>query len=514
MNLSDKMISFIETLKLVSGSYVRQPFILRDWQKDMIREVYPDNREVSTALFSVARKAGKSELIGAIALCHLWLPDLTQENQQILIAASDRDQASLCFNVIKNMILSDDELVQDFNIVESKKIIHHFNGGYVKAMSSSDASFHGTNPSLLLIDEIGNIPAPRARSTYDILTSGFGAQKHPMCWLISTRSPSPTHVFSELIRYGEKVNTGEIKDPSFKAFIYSAPDDCDLMDESAWLAANPALGDFLDKEYIRKLAEKACKIPSAENAFRALNLNQMVDAHTPFVSRTTWAKNGGEIDYEKLKGRECWGGLDLSSTTDLTAFHLVFPDEASGIFQTLSFFWKPEDLLKEHSLKDQVPYDLWAKQGKLLTTPGKTISFDFVAAEIAEISQDFKIQSIRYDRWKIDDFNRSLTRIGLDIEMAPLGMGFKDQAPCVNLLEEVLLSEKLNHGDHPVLTMCASNCVTESDPSGNRKWSKSKAIGRIDGIISLSAALRGWQITRDEVLGSIYADDDFYNDLD
>jgi phage terminase large subunit-like protein len=509
VKLSDKIIQFIETLKLTSGSFVRQPVVLRPWQKKIIREVY-DYPEVRTALLSVGRKNGKSELVGFLMLAHLWLPGLKQENQQIVLVANDREQAGLVYKVVKNLILMDDELPFEFNIIDSrKKIIHLPSGGELHAASGDSVSGHGLNPSCIALDEIGNMRGPKARDLYDVMTSAFGAQKKGLTWLFSTRSPEENHIFSELIRYGNKVNSGEIEDPSFKSFVHAAPHDCDLMDKKAWKAANPALNDFLSLDYIQKQAEKACKIPSFENSFRQLHLNQMVDAATPFITRKVWMNNASPIR-EDLKGRRCYAGLDLSSKVDLTSFVLVFPDENDPPkFDVFPFFWKPDENLNEAEIKDKVPYKLWKKQGHLLTTPGKTIGYDYVVKQIIQLAEEYEIEKIYYDRWRIEDFNRELEKLGVELPLEPCGQGFKDQSFCVDILESMLIDSRLRHGGHPVLTWNIANAVVDIDPAGLRKMTKRKSYGRIDGAISLGQALRIWEIEDKKEEESIYDNDEF-----
>lgn len=257
------------------------------------------------------------------------------------------------------------------------------------------------------------------------------------------------------------------------------------MDETAWQAANPALGKFRSVSDMRKQAEKAARMPSFENTFRNLNLNQRVSTFAPFVSGNVWKENGGLPD--DMDGFDLCGGLDLSARTDLTAFVLV--GERDGVVHVWPYFWTPEGGLKDRCDHDRQPYDVWVKQGWLRTTPGNTVSYDYVCRDIADIIGHNTLRRVSFDRWRIDVFKKDCEREGIELPLEPFGQGFKDMGPAVDKLEELLLNGSLRHGMHPVLTMCAANAVVAKDPAGNRKLDKQKATGRIDGMVALAMAL-------------------------
>jgi phage terminase large subunit-like protein len=295
-------------------------------------------------------------------------------------------------------------------------------------------------------------------------------------------------VLSELVDYGKKVNSGELSDASFHLTLYAADADDDPWSEATWLKANPALGDFRSLEDVQRQAAQAERMPAREQSFRNLILNQRVDAHVRFLAKREWDNNGGAVDMAALAGRECYGGLDLSQSRDLTAFVLVFPDGAGG-FDVLPRFFLPENGIREKADLDRVPYDLWAKQGFLTLIPGATVDPSYVADAIAEACLEYDVKRIAYDLWRIEDLKRELGRMGADTPLEPFGQGFRDMAPALDKMERLVVEAKLRHAANPILTFCASNAVVEMDPAGNRKLAKNKSSGRIDGMVALAMAL-------------------------
>ncbi|MCW2273320.1 phage terminase large subunit-like protein [Rhodoblastus acidophilus] len=316
----------------------------------------------------------------------------------------------------------------------------------------------------------------------------MGARESPLLMVISTQAPSDTAPLSELIDYGLKVEAGAVDDPSFKLFFYAATPSDDPWSEESWQKANPALGDFLSLDEVRRQAEQARRMPAKEPAFRNLILNQRVSAEKHFLTASEWMANKGELDLESLRGRQCFGGLDLSSVRDLTAMVLVFPDD-QGSFDVLPLMWLPADGLREREDEDKVPYLSWKLSGYLLTTPGRTIDPAFIAAKVAELASVYDLRMIGFDRWRIDDFKRALSETGSDVELEAIGQGFKDMAPAVDTLERLVVERRLRHGGHPLLTWCACNAVVTADPAGNRKLDKARSRGRIDGLVALAMAL-------------------------
>ncbi len=462
---------------------------MRDWQKEIIREIYAENddgaRPVRTAVLSLGRKNGKTAIAAALALCHLSGPEAEQRGE-VYSAANDRFQAAKIFNEMVAMIEGNHFLFERINVTRFTKQLEDMRNGSIYAALSADAKTKlGLSPSFVIYDELGQA---ESRDLYDALDTAMGAREAPLLMVISTQAATDTAPLSGLVDYGLKVQAGAIEDPSFKLFFYTAPPEADPWCEESWRAANPALGDFLSLEEVRRQAEQARRMPAKEPAFRNLILNQRVSGERHFLTASEWMANAGTVDPAALKGRTCYAGLDLSSVRDLTALVLVFPGD-DGVFDVLPFLWLPGDGLRAREDEDKVPYWAWKSSGHLLTTPGKTIDPAFIAAKVAELGAEYDLRMIGFDRWRIDDFKRALAETGADVPLEPHGQGYRDMAPAVDLLERLIIERRIRHGGHPLLTWNATNAVATADPAGNRKLDKSRSRGRIDGLVAMTMAL-------------------------
>jgi len=480
-----RVIRFIEGLKITAGIHAGRRFKLRPWQKEIIRGIYRTNkagkRIVRQALFTVPRKNGKTQLAAGLALAHLCGPE-AEARGQVFSAAADRAQAALLFSEMKAMILADPELSERIIIREFHKTLEDQETGSMYAALSSDANTkHGLSASFVVYDELAQAPN---RTLYDVLATSTAARAEPLFVVISTQSPDPNHVMSELVDYGQRVLAGEVDDPAFHATIYAAPEDADPWDEAVWHACNPALGDFRSLDEMRTFAAMARRIGAKEAAFRALYLNQRVDADERYISTVDWLACRGEIDLEALRGRPCYAGLDLSSTTDLTALVLLFPENGGAV---LPFFWLPGENLQDREDKDKAPYLLWRRQGHLETHPGRAVDKHAVALRLAELSAMYDLRAIAYDRWRMADLQKILSDEGIELPLEGHGQGFKDMAPALEAFESRLLSKALRH-NNPLLTLCAANAVVDKDAAGNRKLNKARSFTRIDGLVALVMA--------------------------
>jgi len=488
---ADRVIAFCEDLPITSGKLAGTKMVLREWQRRFVRVVYAEDAEggrpIRTAVLSMGRKNGKTQLAAALALCHLVGPE-AEPRGEVYSCALTRDQAAKLFAEMVAILNGHEELADRCNVVRFTKVIEVLTGdgaGSIYAALSSDApSKMGLSPSFVVYDELGSAPN---RDLYDAMDTATGARENPLLMAISTQAAADHHVFSELIDYGLKVQSGEVHDPSFHLTLYAAPADMDPFIRDAWDLANPAIGDFRSLDDVARQAGQARLVPSKETAFRNLILNQRVSTVARFIHKAEWDACAGSA-VPTLTGRECYGGLDLSGSRDLTAFVLVFPEPDGGYLVKCRFFM-PDANIGERSNEDRVPYDLWAKQGLITLIPGATIDPGFVADAIAQAASSYDLKSVAYDRWRIEDLKRELSLMGALIPLVPHGQGFRDMAPAVDKLERMVADRKLSHGAHPVLSMCAANAVITRDPSGNRKLDKAKAAGRIDGLVALAMAL-------------------------
>lgn len=498
---ADRVIAFIECLTVPSGEGAGGPFLLRPWQKRFIRDIYEPigldiRRVVRRAILSIARKNGKTALIAALVLTHLVGPEAIQ-NGEIYSAANDREQAAQVFKVAAQIVRADAELGALCKITDSTKTIACYgNGSFYRAISAEAGTKHGLNPSFAIFDELAQA---RNRELYDVIDTSFGARAEPLFVVISTQSNDPEHVLSKLIDDG----LGS-EDPTIVCHLYAAPEDTPedrIFDISVQRMANPALGDFRSMEDLQAIARKVQRMPAEEPKYRNLYLNQRVAPVASLIARAEWMACKGEFDFED--GEDVYLALDLSNVHDLTSLVMISARDESRV---KAFFWKPETFLADHSKRDfgaaprgMGKYEVWAQEGHLLTTPGRTVDKEVVALKIAQLSAVFRVLGLAYDRWRIDDLLKAFERAefeahkdgepGDGLRLVPWGQGFKDMAPAIDALEAGVAERTIVHPNNPVLNWNMGNAVAVTDPAGNRKIDKSKVRFRIDGAVALAMAV-------------------------
>jgi phage terminase large subunit-like protein len=479
MTRAGRVIAFIEKYIFVpDGEHVGKPFVLEDFQKQFIRDVYDNPHGTRRAILSMARKGGKTALIGALALVHIAGPEAKQ-NSQIASGAMSRDQSALVFNLAAKMVQLSPKLSSIIRIIPSgKRLIGLPMNVEFRALAADAKTAHGLSPVLLIGDEWGQIRGPQS-DFIDSLLTAQGAHKDPLQLIISTQAANDADWLSVQID-----DAKASKDPRIVARVYEAPKGCDLLDESAWYAANPALGLFRSLDDLREQLTQAQRMPSMENSARNLLLNQRISTVSPFISPNVWQSCAGAV--LPFGDAPVYGGIDLSAKTDLSA--LVLIGKVAGQWHVVTHAWTPEQGMSDRSKRDRCGYDVWHRQGYLHSTPGATVDYEFVAADMAAITAGLNIQSIAFDRWRIDLLKKELDKIGCDLPLIPMGQGFKDQSVCLDMLEAELLNGRINHGGHPVLQMAAANAIVVRDPANGRKLDKGRATGRIDPLAAMANA--------------------------
>ena len=481
---SQRVIEFCQDLTVTSGPDAGKKLRLRDWQCEFIEAVYALDasgaRPVRTAVLSMGRKNGKTQLAAALALCHLCGPE-AESRGEIYSCANDRFQAGKIFNEMAALIGGHAYLRDRCNIVHFRKDILDIDTGSIYSALTAEAKTKmGLSPSFVCYDELGQAGD---RSLYDAMDSAMGARANPLMLVISTQAADDNAPMSQLIDYGVKLNAGDIEDPVFHLTLYRAPEDADPWSMEAWKAANPALGDFRSLIDLERQSLQAQRMPAQESAFRNLILNQRVAAHTKFIERSEWnACNGAP---EIPQGARVYAGLDLGATRDMSALVIVHQDY-NNIFHVKPFFWLPGDVY-ERTEKDHAPYDVWVRDG-LVIPSGPTTDPAAIAHKIAEINGQNRIMTLAFDRWRIADLQRELDTIGCGVQLVPHGQGYKDMSPAIDVLERLVVQRRMRHGGNPVLQMCAGNATITRDPAGSRKLDKSKSTGRIDGLVALAMA--------------------------
>jgi phage terminase large subunit-like protein len=476
----ERVCEFIESYCVTpEGQHIGKPMKLEPFQKRFILEIYDNPYKTHTAYLSIARKNGKTGLIAAILLAHLAGPEAVQ-NSQIISGARSKDQAAVVFELARKMVDMSPALSQVVRVQPSGKRLIGLNRNVLyRALAAEGKTAHGLSPILAILDEVGQVAGPTDEFV-SAITTAQGAYENPLLIAISTQAPTDADLFSIWIDSQKNA-----PDPRVVSHIYEAPADCQMDDRQAWAAANPAMGKFRSINDIEKQCRQALEMPANEPEFRNLILNQRVEASSPFVAPSVWKANGGQA--EPIESQKVWGGLDLSSVNDLTA--LVLVTEQGDVH---SEFWLPSSGLTEKSRKDHVPYDLWAKQGFLNTTPGAAIEYEFVAEFMRGLFDRCDVQAIAFDRALFVHLKPWLVKANFsDSELEkfiPYGQGTLSMTPALRELEVKLLGKRLKHSNHPILEMCARNAVVVGD-SGARKFDKKKQHGRIDGMVALAMAV-------------------------
>jgi phage terminase large subunit-like protein len=487
---ADTAVSFINCLKHTKGEWYGQSFELIDWQEQIIRDVFgvmkpKGYRQFNTAYIEIAKKQGKSELAAAIALL-LTCGDY-EHGGEIYGCASDRQQASIVFDVAVEMVEQCPALKARIKpVLSQKRLVYKPLGSFYQVLSAEAYTKHGLNVHGVVFDELHAQPN---RQLFDVMTHGSGdARKQPLYFLITTAGNDQHSICYEVHQKAKDILEGRKVDPTFYPVIYGANEDEDWTDPKVWAKANPSMGITVDIEKIQIACESARQNPAEENLFRQLRLNQWVKQSIRWMPMERWGKCSFAVDPERLKGRQCYGGLDLSSTTDITAFVLVFPPEyEDDMYIVLPYFWIPEDNIDLRVRRDHVPYDVWEKQGFLQTTEGNVVHYGYIENFIEELGLKYNIREIAFDRWGAVQMTQNLENLGFTV--VPFGQGFKDMSPPTKELMKLTLETKLAHGGHPVLRWMMDNIFIRTDPAGNIKPDKEKSTEKIDGTVATIMAL-------------------------
>ena len=476
-----------------TGDYAGVPFKLRPWQKRIIQQLFKTKsdglRQYRTCLLMLPRKNGKTELAAAMAIYGLLFDGVT--GGEVYLAAADRDQASKVYQAMVAMIRAEQNNsgFPEVEIVESqKRIVHPASGSFCKAISAEAYSKHGFNASLVIYDELHAAPT---RELWDVLATSQGARLQPLLIAISTAGYDRHSILWELYTHAKRVIEDPTIDPTFLPIIYEAPADAAWQDEKTWKVANPALGDFRSLEDMRIMAKRAAEIPAQENSFRRLYLNQWTEQVTRWISLEAWeACQSVELTALSpacFKGRPCYVGLDLSSTTDLTAMVGVYPNP-DGTFDVRAAAFMPDAKVKERSTRDRVPYAEWARRGHLVMTPGNVVDYDRVRAELRAWDAEGDVKEIAYDPWHATDVVERL-KAQDGFTCVPIRQGFASLSAPTKSLEKAILGRTLRHDGHPVLRWCIGNVAVETDAAGNLKPSKARSPERIDLVAALVNAI-------------------------
>lgn len=487
---ADFAVMFIESLCHTKGTWAGKKFELIDWQERIIRDLFgvlkPNGyRQFNTAYVEIPKKQGKSELAAAVALL-LCCGD-GEERAEVYGCAADRQQATIVFDVAADMVRMCPALNKRVKILASqKRIIYEPTNSFYQVLSAEAYSKHGFNIHGVVFDELHTQPN---RKLFDVMTKGSGdARMQPLYFLITTAGTDTNSICYETHQKAKDILDGRKIDPTFYPVIYGADESDDWTDPAVWRKANPSLDITVGIDKVEAACNSAKQNPGEENSFRQLRLNQWVKQAVRWMPMEKWDACAFPIDEDELEGRVCYGGLDLSSTTDITAFVLVFPPlDEEDKYIVLPYFWVPEDTLDLRVRRDHVPYEVWEKQGRLETTEGNVIHYGYIEKFIQRLGEKFNIREIAFDRWGAVQMVQNLEVIGFTV--VPFGQGFKDMSPPTKELMKLVLEKRIAHGGHPVLRWMMDNIYIRTDPAGNIKADKEKSTEKIDGAVATIMAL-------------------------
>jgi len=482
-------VDFFEChLRHYKGAAAGRPFLLELWEESIIRQLFgrlrPDgSRRYRTCYIEVPRKNGKSTIAAGIAL-YLFVAD-GEAGPEVYSAAGDRGQARIVFKAALAMTMRSRYVAE--RVVAFKHSLETLDStGEYRALSSDADLQHGLDVHGAVVDELHVHPT---RDLGDVLTTGTGARRQPLVVAITTAGHDQHTICWEMHEYARRVIAGEIRDDSFFGAIYAADPDDDWTSEETWRKANPNLGVSVSLDYLRQECAKAQTSPAYENTFRRLHLNQWTSQDVRWLPMDRWNECGACIDEKQLEGEVCFAGLDLSSTTDITAFVMVFPS-ADGLFRVVPRLWIPSADLAQRAKRDGVPYAQWASAGYIRLMDGEVIDLSQVRSQIVDDCGRFQVREIAYDRWGASSLSQELDALG--IQVIPFGQGFASMSSPTKDLLTLVLGRRIVHGGHPVMRWMADATEVRQDPAGNIKPVKPdrrKSAKRIDGIVAMIMAL-------------------------
>lgn len=468
----------------VKGDLAGRPLVLDEWQRQWVREVFgpqtrDGRRKVRTALLGVPRKAGKSTLSAALALYGLFADG--EQGAEVYAVAGDRDQARNVFDAARQMVQANPTMSQHAKVCRNWIEVPASNSLF-RVLSADGRRQHGLNPHLVVFDELHVQPTPEL---WEAMTSGMGARSQPLTIAITTAGHDRQSICFELFDYGRRVESGQVDDPAWHFQWFGADESDDWTDRAVWAHAHPGLGRSVREEFLENEFRQAVAQPSRQNTFRRLYLNQWTSADVRWIDLGLWDENAGlTVDEAELVGRECFGGLDLASTSDFAALVWLFPD--GDRYDLLCRFWLPRAAVERRSrMRPQL--EAWERDGWLTVTDGDVIDYDAIHHQIDVDAQRFSVREIAHDPWNATQLVQQLADGGLTVW--PIRQSITGLTAPSKELERLLGERLLRHGGNPVLRWMADNVVATSDSSGNIKPDRKKSTEKIDGIVALVDAL-------------------------
>ncbi len=483
---AQRAISFIEKLKHTKGEWAGQRFKLEPWQQFTLWNIFgwknaDGTRRFRYAYIEIARKNGKTALSAGIGLYMLFADG--EARPEVYSAATVKDQAKICFSDAVEIVKATD--LKNYLTPYRNSIVYELKGGMMKPLSSDYGTHDGLNPSCGIIDEFH---AHKDSGMFDVIKSAFGARRQPLMFIITTAGFNKAGACYAYRENVIKILRGVNIDDTLFGIIYTLDSNEEWDNPKMWIKSNPNMGVSLSADYLADQVTDAKNRPEAVRNVMTKNVNLWVDAEKTWILDDKWMRCTGTTALEDLRGCECWGGLDLSNISDITAFVLIFHEHEK--FQLVPMFWIPEEKMQEKIRKENINYDLWVRAGFVKVTAGNVLDYDFVKADILQTIEQYDFKSTAYDRW-----NSSQTIIDLQnegMECNPFGQGYGSMSAPSKEFEKLVLSERIEHFGNPVLRWMLSSTVIKTDPAGNIKPDKEKSVQKIDGIVASIMALGEW----------------------
>lgn len=495
-------IAFFELLKHSKGEWAGQTIELEPWQQFVVWSLFgwkraDGTRRFRTCYLEVARKNGKSTLAAGLGL-FLMTAD-GEPGAEVYSAATKRDQARITHAEATRMVKASPHLRRRLTVYRDNIHIKDTASKFEPLGRDTDST-DGLNVHAAIVDEVH---AHKTRDLWDLIETATGARRQPLLIAITTAGYNRQSLCWQQHEYTNKVLDGVIEDDSWFGIIFGIDEGDDWQDEAVWGKANPNLGVSKKLDDMRRLAKRAKDMPSAINSFLRLHLDVWTQSETKWIPRDHWDACGAAVDAAGLRGRSTYGGLDLSSTTDITALLWVFPPQSEDdLYKVLCRFWIPQEAMVERSRRDRVPYDAWVRAGYITVTPGNVIDYEYILNQIDEDMAVYDIPELAFDRWGASRIQTQLAELGDEDFLVQFGQGFASMSGPMKELEKLIRGHKLAHGNNPVLNWMADNLVVRTDPAGNIKPDKARSLEKIDGMVALVMALD--RATRHVEAGSAY----------
>lgn len=477
-------LDFFKFLRHHKGEWAGREFELSPWQEFIIASIFGWKRRENgyrrfrTSYIEVPRKAGKSHLAAGVALYMLFADG--EPGAEIYSAATKKEQAAIVFDAAKHMVEASPPLRKKIGVAKNSLFVLRSNSKFLPLGADAN-TLDGLNIHCAIVDELHE---HRNRDVWDKLATALGARRQPLIFAITTAGDERKGICWEMHEHSLKVLEGVLEDDARFAYIATMDEADDWTDERTWFKANPGLGVSVKVEFLRDELVKARAIPSEQNAFLRMYLDIWTEKQSKWLDIDYWyACDCSPVDPDKLKGKDCYAGLDLSSTEDITALVLFFPETQS----VLPFFWVPRDNIIPRRKRDNVPYDTWVNQGLIFATEGNTIDYDAIIARILDLKEQYNILEIAYDPYNAHSTVNKLQSEG--VTLVPFRQGFLSMSAPTKETQRQILNGEIHHGDNPVLRWMFSNVVIQNDPQGNIKCVKDKSRDKIDGIIGLIMAI-------------------------